>query len=336
GGAAGWLADGTPVWFGAPGTSSSVMRLWAPQLAASLPAAEAAQDAGCVFVDYFQRYPIASVLGADGPATPGALNGRYHVRFENGQNLALRSTGELTLLAGADGRPQLLGRLGVNEYVARVIDREASASVPEAAKALAVAARTYLQQNARREAGCQRIADSSATQRVSPSPATPAALAIARWTDQLIIDGASVRYHRDTQSPDTLAWARALALAKQGRFYDEVLADAYPSGVLGSATNTGTSCRRLAQNEAWLARALPRWQRVLQRIDGYEAPPQAPAVCTLASGAPYSEQSRNRIFMRPLSPVKTASRWSTNICTWVCAAIRAGRTNNLSRIWPGA
>ena len=239
--------------------------------------------------------------GERGVAAAGPLNGRYHVQFENGQNLALRSTGELMLLQEKGGRPQLRGRFGVNEYVARVLDREANAGEPEAAKALAIAARTYLQQNAVTVAGCQQIADSSATQRVSPSPATPAALAIARWTDQLIVDGVTVRYHTNQPSEGTMAWSEAVRQARQGKHYDELLAAAYPGGALSTFGNTGARCRRLAQNEDWLARSVPRWQRVLLREAGYEAPSQASLVCALQSGAPYSEQSRNRIFMRPLA-----------------------------------
>lgn len=300
GGAAGWLADGTPLWFGGVGSSSSVLQQWAPRLAVSLPPAQAS-DSGCVVVDYFKRYPIRSVRGVNGPAAPGPLNGRYAVRFENGQSLALRSTGELQLLAGANGRPQLRGRMGINEYVARVLDREAGTEQPEAAKALAVAARTYLHQQAASVAGCQQISDSSATQRVSPSPATPAALAVARWTDQLIVDGVPVRYHRDQPAPGVLAWTQAVQQARQGRRYDELLAEAYPGGALSTTGNSGVRCQRLTQNEAWLAGALPRWQRLLLREDGYEAPAQPPVVCALARGAPYSEQSRNRIFMRPMA-----------------------------------
>ena len=300
GGAAGWLADGTPIWFGGAGGSSNVFEQWAPRLAASLPKMGAPDDGGCVVVDYFKRYPIRAVRGEGGVAVPGPLNGRYHVQFENGQNLALRSTGELMLLQQKGGRPQLRGRFGVNEYVARVLDREGNAGEPEAAKALAIAARTYLQQNAVSVAGCQQIADSSATQRVSPSPATPAALAIARWTDQLIVDGVTVRYHSTLPSEGTMAWSEAVRQARQGKHYDELLAAAYPGGALSTFGNTGARCRRLAQNEDWLARSVPRWQRVLLREAGYEAPPQAPLVCALSSGAPYSEQSRNRIFMRPL------------------------------------
>lgn len=301
GGAAGWLADGTPIWFGGAGGSSNVFEQWAPRLAASLPPVGAADDGGCVVVDYFKRYPIRAVRGERGVAVPGPLNGRYHVQFENGQNLALRSSGELMLLQEKGGRPQLRGRFGVNEYVARVLDREANAGEPEAAKALAIAARTYLQQNAVTVAGCQQIADSSATQRVSPSPATLAALAIARWTDQLIVDGVTVRYHSTLPSEGTMAWSEAVRQARQGKHYDELLAAAYPGGALSTFGNTGARCRRLAQNEDWLARSVPRWQRVLLREAGYEAPPQAPLVCALSSGAPYSEQSRNRIFMRPLA-----------------------------------
>lgn len=300
GGGAGWLADGTPAWFGGQGTSSTILQQWAPRLAAALPVAPPAQDSGCVLVDYFARYPIRSVRSASGPAIPGPLMGAYQVRFDNGQSLALRSTGELVLVA-TGGKPQLRGRLGVNEYVARVIDREASAAEPEAAKALAVAARTYLQQNARREGACQRIADSSAAQRVSPNPASSAALAIAGWTDQLVLDGVQVRYHSNQALPNTLSWSAAVAQGRQGKRFDEVLASAYPGAALASIGNLGAACQRLAQNEAWLARALPRWERVLQREAGYETPAEPPAVCELDNGAPYSEQSRNRIFMRPLA-----------------------------------
>lgn len=300
GGAAGWLADGTPVWFAGQGTSGTVLRSWAPRLAAALPQAEP-DDSGCVMVDYFARYPLRTVQAEGGHAIPGPLHGRYRAMFDNGQALAFRSAGDMVLEKEPDGRLKLRGRFGVNDYVARVIDREASAEPVEAARALAIAARSYLQQNARQVAGCQHITDSSATQRVSANPASAAALAAARWTDQLVIDGTPVRYHRDTPDTDTLAWTRAVALARQGKSFDEVLADAYPHGVLAAAGNSGARCVRLAQNEAWLERELPRWQRVLRQQAGYEAPANVPAICALASGAPYSEQSRNRIFMRPLA-----------------------------------
>jgi uncharacterized protein YfaQ (DUF2300 family) len=301
GGAAGWLADGTPIWFAGSDTSSGIFKVWAQQLAAALPSVDEAADSGCVMVDFFTRYPIHGLRGANGPAPPGPLNGRYVVQFENGKRLAFRSTGEMLLAVDSHGRPQVQGRFGTNEYVARVLDREGDAAQTEAAKALAVAARTYLQQNARLVASCQQIADSSATQRVSPNPASATALSVARWTDRLVIEGIPVRYHRDSPGQGTLAWTQAVAQAKAGRWFDAILAQAYPNGVLGTSAGGGQRCQRLHDNEDWLSRVLPRWERVLDTQAGYERPAQLPVVCALATGAPYSEQSRNRIFMRPLA-----------------------------------
>ncbi|TFW32383.1 DUF2300 domain-containing protein [Massilia horti] len=301
GGAAGWLADGTPIWFAGSDTSSGIFQRWAPHLAAALPPVGDAADSGCVVVDFFTRYPVRGVRGPNGPAAPGPLNGRYVVEFENGKRLAFRSTGEMTLAVDSGGRPRVQGRFGVNEYVGRVLDREGNAAQPEAAKALAVAARTYLQQNARLAASCQQINDSSATQRVSPNPASAGALSIARWTDRLVIEGTPVTYHRDSPAPGRLAWTQAVEEARAGRWFDAILAQAYPNGVLGTSAVGGQRCQRLHDNEEWLSRMLPRWERVLGTQPGYERPAQLPLVCALAAGAPYSEQSRNRIFMRPLA-----------------------------------
>jgi uncharacterized protein YfaQ (DUF2300 family) len=297
GGAAGWLADGTPLWFAGEGTSNSILQKWAPILAGVLPTLAPARDAGCVVVDYFARYPLRRVESNGAPARAGTMKGRYVVRFKNGRSLPLFSQGELTL--GPDG---ISGRFGVNEYVARVLDREGSASAPEAAKALAVAIRTYLQQNAVWKEGCQRIADSSATQRVSPNPATAPARAVAQWTDQLVLAGVNVHYHSDTAAKDTMAWTVALEQGRQGRRFDEILAAAYPRAELGTLGGVGAlQCVRMPVAEAWLAREVPQWARALRGEAGYETPPQLPLVCQLASGLPFSEQSRNRIFVRGLA-----------------------------------
>lgn len=302
GGAAGWLADGTPVWLGGVGTSAEVLRVWARPLAAALPAVAPAADAGCVLVDYFARYPIRRISGPGGAEVgAGPLLGRYAVEFENGARLALSSSGELQAVTDGAKRLQVRGRLGVNDYVARVLAREASAEPAEAAKALAIAARTYLQQNAAISEGCQRISDSSATQRVSPNPPGPAERAIAQWTDQLVLAGTTVRYHRDTPGPGTMAWRVAAKQARGGRYFDEILASAYPDAELTTLTGGGgLQCTRLSVAQDWLALQVPRWERVLRAEPGYQRPALLPAVCALAGGAPYSEQSRNRIFVRGL------------------------------------
>jgi uncharacterized protein YfaQ (DUF2300 family) len=302
GGAAGWLADGTPLWFAGEGTSNSILQKWAPRLAAVLPATAPARDAGCVTVDYFARYPLRSVEAGGVRAKPGALNGRYVVRFENGRSLPLFSQGEFTLGRDERGQTAISGRFGVNDYVARVLDREADATKTQAARALAVAIRTYLQQNAVWKDGCQRIADSSATQRVSPNPASTAARMVAQWTDQLVLSGVNVHYHSYTASPDTMAWSVALEQAGQGRRFDEILAAAFPRAELGTVGGVGAlQCVRMPAAEAWLAREVPQWERALRGEMGYEKPAQLPSVCQLGSGLPFSEQSRNRIFVRGLA-----------------------------------
>lgn len=304
GGASGWLADGTPLWFAGEGSSGAILQAWAARLAAALPAGAAPADAGCVVVDYFARYPIRSVSGSGSggaAAAPGPLHGRHVVRFENGRSLPLYSRGELVLARDGQSPPRLSGRFGVNEYVARVLEREGGTAEPEAAKALAVAARSFLQQNAVPTEGCQRIADSSATQRVGPSPAGAAARAVAEWSDQLVLGGASVRYHASAAAPDTMAWSAAMAQARQGWRFDQILAAAYPRAELTTLAGGALPCARLAGAEAWLARELPRWERLLRAEAGYERPPAPPAVCRLGAGAPYSEQSRNRVFVRGLA-----------------------------------
>ncbi|UOD28440.1 DUF2300 domain-containing protein [Massilia violaceinigra] len=302
GGAAGWLADGTPLWFGGADTSSRILEKWAPRLASTLPVVQTPVDAGCVVVDYFARYPIKSVAAGRSAAVPGLLNGPHQVRFENGRSLAFFSQNDMVLARDAQGRIRLTGRLGVNEYVARVIDREGGTSAPEAAKALAVAARTYLQQNAQWAEGCQRIADSSATQRVAPQPASVAARAIANWTDQLVLSGVNVRYHADTASKDTMAWSEAVAEAQRGMRFDAILTAAYPGADLTTLSGGDSQqCVRLPGAQAWLARELPQWERVLRKQAGYETPLELPVVCQLVRGTPYSEQSRNRIYVRGLA-----------------------------------
>ncbi len=174
GGGAGWLIDGTPVWFSARGASRTVLTRDAAQLSATLPApSRAPEDEPCVVVDYFERYPIRQVdeMTSRTPAAPGPLRGRHRVTFENGNTLVFQASGEMRL--DRDGaRPRLRARLPLSEYVARVLDREADPGPTQAARALAVVARTWLVRNAVFESGCFQVADSTRAQRVSASPAS--------------------------------------------------------------------------------------------------------------------------------------------------------------------
>src|SRR5262249_54536572 len=77
------------------------------------------------------------------------------------------------------------------------------------ARALAIAARTWLVQNADRRHGCWLVADDSRAQRVSPKPATKNARRVARWTDRLILRGAPLAHHRSQGGPHTPARVQA-------------------------------------------------------------------------------------------------------------------------------
>lgn len=304
GGAAGWLPDGTPFWFGARGSSRTALATWAPQLAQALPRPrwrEAGVDtraAACVDVDFFARYPLRAVWLEHEPrrAPFGELNGRYRLEFANGNWLKITALGDLQL-GGSEATPRITGRFSANEYVARVIDREGSASQTQAARALAIAARTYLVQNARFEAGCWRIEDSTRAQRVSASPPTDAALAAAWFTDELVLQGAPVRYHSDKPGPNRLAWREAVVRSDAGWDFDRILAAAYPKAGLGSLSGR-EDCARLDAAETWLVDVAAKWQRALRRESGFEPVTGPVRVCALAQGRPYSDQQRARIFVR--------------------------------------
>jgi uncharacterized protein YfaQ (DUF2300 family) len=259
----------------------------------------AAGDVSCVDVDFFTRYPLRAVWQADQPVQvkTGDLKGRYWVEFANGNWLSIVARGELSLTEGAAGVPAISGRFTINEYVARVIDREGSAQPPQAARALAIAARSYLVQNARFEAGCWRIADSSRTQRVSANPATVGALAATWFTDEIVLSGAPVQYHNDKPGANRLAWRDAVAYAGQGWDFERILSTSYSKATI--ATLLGRAeCRRLVAAESWLAGIVGSWQARLRREPGFE-PLEVPSkICALSDGHPYSDQQRLRIYVR--------------------------------------
>lgn len=304
GGGAGWLSDGTPVWFGAPGSSSAVLTRHAAQIASILPAALETAIDECVAVDFFSRYPLLRVIAArSGEAAPaGPLHGEYRAEFTRLTAVNFRARGDVTL-DFSSGEPKLAGRFTLTQYVARVIDREGVAGETEAAKALAVAARTYLLQNGQRHqphaGGCYATADSGRLQRVSINPPSPEALRIAGWVSGLVLTGAPVQYHLDKSGANRMAWTEAVASSRQGEAFDTILARAYPKAVLG-AQNAASACTPHLAAAQWLRAQQPRWRRVLAQMPGFEVPTGPIAVCTLGYGNPYSDQARNRIYVRGL------------------------------------
>ncbi|WP_456021256.1 DUF2300 domain-containing protein [Pseudomonas protegens] len=292
GGFAGWTADGSPVWAGGRGTSQMVLRHYGQALATMLPATWPAETGRCVEVGLFSRYPFTRVLTGERVVTSGPLQGDYRVEFANGNALDIHSDGELFLL-----NDKLVARLDREEYVARVLEREAKPEPAEAAKALAVAIRTYLLQNATRNGDCLSIDDSSNRQRVAPRPASAEARNIAAWTADLVLAGSTVTYHSDQPGPDKLAWQQAVEQANAGQRYDAILLHAYPRASLSRWDNPVASCEALPAAQDWLQKQRRGWRPKLESETGYNEVSTF-AVCKLAFGRPFVDRERQRIYVR--------------------------------------
>ena len=292
GGFAGWTTDGAPVWAGGRGTSQMVLRHYGQALASVLPTAWPVDAGRCVEVGLFSKYPVSKVLAGDRVATSGPLRGDYRVEFANGNALDIHSDGELFLL-----NDKLVARLDREEYVARVLEREAKPEPAEAAKALAVAIRTYLLQNATRNGDCLSIDDSSNRQRVAPRPASAESRNIAAWTADLVLAGSTVTYHSDQPGPDKLAWQQAVEQANAGQRYDAILLHAYPRASLSRWDNPVASCEALPAAQNWLQKQRRGWRPRLESETGYNEVSTF-AVCKLAFGRPFVDRERQRIYVR--------------------------------------
>ncbi|QXI17235.1 DUF2300 domain-containing protein [Pseudomonas hamedanensis] len=292
GGFAGWTHDGAPIWAGGRGTSQRVLRHYGQALASVLPTAWPADAGPCVEVGLFAKYPLSKVLAGDRVASSGPLRGDYRVEFANGNALDIHSDGELFLL-----NDKLVARLDREEYVARVLEREAKPEPAEAAKALAVAIRTYLLQNATRNGECLSIDDSSSRQRVAPRPASSESRRIAAWTADLVLAGSTVTYHSDQPGPDKLAWQQAVAQANAGQRYDAILVHAYPRASLSRWDNPVAACEALPTAQDWLQKQRRGWRPKLESETGYNEV-SAFAVCKLAFGRPFVDRERQRIYVR--------------------------------------
>ena len=301
GGAAGWLADGSPVWLGGAGSSNQVLAAAAPRLTPLIEQTPVPDDDACVAVDFFARYPIREMRDASGKlVAPGRLEGRYTVRFVNGNALPIESKGELTL-ARTNNVPVITGRLGMNDYVARVVEREGDLAEPQAARALAVVARSYLVQHAARDKGCYRIADSSRTQRVLPRPPAAAARNAAEFTDTLVLTGAAVQYHGTISASGQMSWTAARAAAQRGQGFDAILAQWWPQATLASFQSAvAGDCSPVVGAQQWLQAQAPRWSARLGTEPGFEVPP-LPAVCVVHEGRPYADARRNRLYVHRLA-----------------------------------
>lgn len=334
GGGAGWLTDGTPVWFAGNGTGPQVMAKYARPLASALAAANTPLAPGCVQVQLFARHNLAHVQAKGGaPAAVGSLRGDYVAIFDNDVAIPFHSDGEIRLSHEGE-HPRLDARLGLDEYVARVLDREADARETEAARALSVVIRTYLLNEAEQQGNCLAIEDSSHKQRVSPNAPSPSARAAAGFTTGLILAGSPVGYHREKMGENSLAWTEAVAASRAGKRWDGILRETFIRAELSAMKDpTGLKCKPFPLAEQWLAERAPRWNRTLrEQIPGFELPP-APQICLLAYGNPFSEQDRNRIHLRALKTLEDRIALAHEYLHLCLARHPSGRDEGLIERW---
>ncbi|MES2943656.1 MAG: DUF2300 domain-containing protein [Pseudomonadota bacterium] len=323
GGASGWTQSGQAFWLGGRGSSTAVLKQVALAAADVMDAERQARaDDGCMEVEYFARYPIRRIVPEP---VAGHMDGPSRVFFANGNQIELPPNAGLRAqrladgvaelgkfsspsahnIASPQGAWQLSARLTLDEYVARVIDREGAAEPAQAARALAVAARSYALARADRAGGCWRIADSTATQRVSPRPASAAARAAAWSTAGFVLQAPNGdtpgQYHLSRSGPGVMSWQSVLAGARSGLPFNTLLAHAYPQAMLVTAqAHLRAGCVQLPQVQTWLQGQIAQWQRQLLTQAGYRQP-AAIRVCQLQQGRPHAAEASQSIYVQGIA-----------------------------------
>ena len=275
GGFAGWLPDGSAIWVSGAGHGRDSFKTELKNLVDQhlIP-----QNSKCVVVKYFDRYPISKIYPED-----LQLKGRVRIKFKNG--LEVLFAGDGTLKASRNSREaySVTAHLTEDEYVARVLQREVDVKPLEAARAFALAIRTYLYQNAKvsKADGCLTIADSSINQRVSPEKASPEALQIAHWSDGLILDHVKqLRYHSTQSGLNQMSWAKTKGLALESYSMSELLKLAYPNGIISFGHfPKPLDCIRNAMSENWVRSQFKSWKSRLNQEPGFELPEKL-KICT--------------------------------------------------------
>lgn len=310
GGAAGWQADGTAFWLGAPGGSHRVVQRLSEQLVSRLPPPTQALnlDDQCVSVHFFRNYPIKRISrtldSSHVPITNGHLRGDYQVEFVNQHSMNIHTDGELSVLSG-DGigshrpsdRPlQIWGHLSLQDYLARVLDREGDAAQTQAARALSIAAHSYLLQNAQFHQGCWQIDDDSRHQRVSANPPSQLARSVVSFTEGLTLGGSPIYYHRTQAKAGTvLSWQDTVKQSKQGVNYITLLKQAYPS-VSWQLPDHRAQCVPFTIAQTYFKANLNKVQQLMMSTAGFEHLSHV-NICQLDYGHPYADQQALNIYL---------------------------------------
>jgi uncharacterized protein YfaQ (DUF2300 family) len=314
GGAVGWLPNGRAFWWGAAGTSKTSLlqhhewiakTLQLNQLDTTLGAWQNSQ--ACVQLKFFNAYPIKKVSvmlssSSKKQAAPeGALSGKkYFVEFENGQTISFIGSPEQRLFYTASNKqkPVIEGRFLLEDYVARVIEREGEVRYTVASQALAVLARSWLVQNSPVKEGCYTTIDDSKAQRVLASVAGKEAKKAALFTQDLIISNEAVMYHQAQERPHVFAWKSAVNLTQQNpkMGFDSLLFKTYPHASLAGLYSE-LDCTQLVAAETWLKNNAHKWRSQLSQEIGFQEP-ESFTVCQIQNGLANSDQRRLRIYIQ--------------------------------------
>ena len=317
GGASGWTQSGQVFWLGGRGSSTLVMKQSAVAAAdvmeRAIPGAAnpvgvatalSRDDDECIEVRFFARYPVRDITP---PPAGDSLAGPARISFVNGNHVDVPAQAKLRAMREGDVW-RVWGRMSLDEYVARVVDREGAAEPAQAARALAVAARSYVLARAERSGGCWQIADSSATQRVAPRPATSAARAAAWSTAGFLLEAPAGtlpgQYHTTQAAPGVMSWQDAVAGAQRGQGFNALLAHAYPEARLVTAnSHLRAGCAAMPQVQSWLDRQMAQWRPLLVTQPGYRHPGPV-RVCQLQQGMPHAAQANNSIYVQGIASVQ--------------------------------
>lgn len=265
GGFAGWLDESTLVWVGAPQRGAVVAETWFDSVrtrARDLFGLETvASGTPEVCVNFLNDYPLKAITNKNGDAVGrGMLFGTFTATTERGSLIEFTTYGRIRLTRD-DGRLKLRGCFPLEEYIARVVEREGDELSLSAKKALAITARTYVLDEAMRsDDGNLVIDDDSRKQRVQLSDPRQENLQVAQETQGLVLSG-QVLYHLDERRSGTLTIRDAERQAQSGLSETEILKAAFPSYTIMPMWHlTGVKCERMAAAEEWLVYNLPAWK----------------------------------------------------------------------------
>lgn len=299
GGFAGWLQNGNVVFAEGTGSGGKLIKSFAGVLEKlALENLTASKSSACVRVKYFEQYPISTIISEDrkqqiqGAAT---LQGRFTIYFKNGSQIHFNNSSSHLKV---DSNRKIIGDYTFEDYIARVLQREVSAQPVEATKAFAVAARTYVLQNASASKDCYEVPDSTHFQRVAIGDLDSRFLNLARWSEGLILTGKSnLRYHSTSSVKGQLSWTRAKELAEAGLYFDQILLDAYAAIKFDLFTHQHYEpCLPLTGALEFLDTKQTQWQSYLKRKVGYSHLAKV-NVCKTNLKNPYSNYSRGLIFL---------------------------------------